>query len=261
MNLIPSSRLARPTVRIAMVTLLALLATLPVAAQVAPPTAPLVTDRPDYTESPLAVPAGMLQLEGGLSYATTSAFNTLAAGELLVRYGLMDRLEVRLGVPSFLSMDDPGDTNGFSDASVGVKYQLGPTLSGWDVAVIGALSLPTGDAAFSSDRLDPSALVTAGRAVNERVSMSGQIRGAIVGPGNDSILESSLSTGFGLSSGLNGFVEALARFQDGIDTGLQLNLGVTSLIRPAFQLDVYTGFGLTDTMPDFLIGAGFAIRR
>jgi hypothetical protein len=261
MNPIPSSRLARLTLLVAMVTLPVLLTTSPVAAQVALPSAPLVSDRPDFTESPLSVPAGMLQLEGGLSYATSSTFNTLAAGELLVRYGLLDRLELRFGIPSLLSMDDPGDTTGFSDASVGVKYQLGPSRSGWDIAVIGALSLPSGHDAFTSDRLDPSALVTAGRAINERVSMTGQIRGSIVGQGNDSILESSLSTGFGLTTGLNGFVEALARFQDGIDTGLQVNLGVTSLIRPSFQLDVYSGFGLTDTMPDFLIGAGFVIRR
>lgn len=224
-------------------------------------THPLVSDRPDFTESPLSVPTGLFQVEGGLSYATTPGINMLTAGELLVRYGLLDRLEVRLGIPSFLSMDDPGDTSGFSDASVGVKYQLGPTLSGWDIAVLGALSLPVGEDAFSSDRLDPSALVTAGRAVTENLSMTGQLRGSIVGAGNNSMLESSLVAGFGLLGDINGFVEALARFRDGVDTGVQVNLGITSIIRPGFQLDLHTGFGLTNTMPDFLIGAGFAIRR
>lgn len=249
-----------PSLRSLLAAFALLLMGLP-AFQAAAQTAPLVTDRPDFTESPLSVPSGMFQLEGGLSFATTPAFNTLSAGELLVRYGLMDRLEVRLGVPSFLSLDDPAETSGVSDASIGVKYQLGPTLSGWDIAVIGALSLPIGDDAFSSDRLDPSALVTAGRAVNENVSMTGQLRGSIVGAGNNSVLESSLSTGFGLIGDINGFVEAVARFQDGVDTGVQVNLGVTSIIRPGFQLDLHSGFGLTDTMPDFLIGAGFAIRR
>lgn len=222
--------------------------------------APLVSDRPDFTESPLSVQPGIFQVEGGLTFQT-STVDALTAGELLVRYGLMDRLEVRLGVPSWVSLSDAADTDGFSDASVGVKYQIGPTTSGWDVAVLGAVSLPTGDNAFSSDRVDPSALLSAGRAVNERVSLTGQVRGSIVGRGNDSILETSLAAGFGLLPDLAGFTEVLGRFQDGVDSGWQLNLGVTSLIRDGFQLDLYTGFGLTDSVPDFQIGAGFVIKR
>lgn len=221
---------------------------------------PLITDRPDFTESAVVVPLDAVQIEGGFTYSD-NASGMVSVGELLVRYGLLDRLELRAVLPSYASVDNAAGTDGFTDSQVGFKYQLGPTRGGWDVGVLGALSLPTGADAFSSGTIDPSAIFVAGRSVNDRISVAGQIRGLIEGKNNDAILESSIVGAMSLATDLTGFAELAARFQDGVDTGVQLHTGITSLIRPGFQLDIHAGVGLTDTAPDWFLGAGFAFRR
>lgn len=227
---------------------------------VAQDAAPLVTDRPDFTESPVTVPAQALQVEAGFTYAGQAA-DLATIGEVLTRYGLRDRLELRVGLPSFATRDDAANSRGLTDLSVGFKYQMGPLASGWDVAILGGLSLPTGDDAFTSDSADPSAILVAGRSLTDRMGIAGQVRGILEGPDNDAILESTVVMGVSLAQDLNGFLELAARFQDGVDTGLQLHTGVTSLIRPGFQLDLHTGIGLSGPTPDWFIGAGFAFRR
>ena len=229
-------------------------------AQHATSTTPLVSDRPDFTESAVVVPLDAVQVEGGFTYSD-HATGTVSVGELLVRYGLLDRLEIRALLPTYASVDNTAGTDGFTDSQVGFKYQLGPTSNGWDIGVLGALSLPTGADAFSSGTMDPSAILVAGRSLNDRVSVAGQVRGLIEGKNNDAILESSIVGAMSLATDLTGFAELAARFQDGVDTGLQFHTGITSLIRPGFQLDIHAGVGLSDTAPDWFLGAGFAYRR
>jgi len=221
--------------------------------------APLVTDRPDFTESAVTVPLGSIQFEGGLSFVDAGA-DALIFGEPLIRYGLRDKLELRFGVPSIVSIDDPVDDTGLSDLSVGFKYALAPTANGWSMAVLGALSLPTGGDNFTSDTIDPSAIFVASRDINDRTSFAAQARGAIVGDDNDAVLETTAVFAYAIRPDLSGFAELATLFQDNVDTGVTLHTGVSSLIQELLQVDVHLGFGLTDTAADFFIGAGIAYR-
>lgn len=62
---------------------------------------PLITDRPDQTESPNAMPKGFLQVETGAYYESFKDNNIktedFTFNTTLVRYGLLDNLELRLG--------------------------------------------------------------------------------------------------------------------------------------------------------------------
>ncbi len=221
--------------------------------------APLLTDRPDFTASAVTVPVGAIQFEGGLTFQDAGV-DALIFGEPLIRYGLRDRLELRVEVPSIVSLDDPVDDTGLSDLSVGFKYELGPSQNGWDMAVLGHLSLPTGGDKFSSDTIDPSAIFVASRAISTRWSLATQARGAIVGDDNDAVLETAGVFTYAIAQDLSGFAGLSVRFQDNVDTGVTLQTGVTRLIQELLQVDVHLGFGLTDTAPDFFIGAGIAYR-
>src|SRR5688500_373298 len=84
---------------------LAPLALLPAAACVtAPggPRTPLVTDRPDFTESAVTVPGGV-QVEAGATYAGEAGADGTTVGEVLVRAALTPRAELRVGVPSYVT--------------------------------------------------------------------------------------------------------------------------------------------------------------
>ena len=67
----------------------------------APLTAPLVTDRPDFTESTKTIPRGHLQIEAGFTFVYDrrgdDRLRDHAAPELLLRIGLADDFELRIG--------------------------------------------------------------------------------------------------------------------------------------------------------------------
>ena len=63
----------------------------------------IFTDRPDQSESPQALYKGFIQIESGLKYQSfhndpALTDYALAVPEILIRYGLLKNLEVRLGM-------------------------------------------------------------------------------------------------------------------------------------------------------------------
>ncbi|HKY61551.1 MAG TPA: transporter, partial [Gemmatimonadota bacterium] len=82
--------------------------------------APLVTDRPDFTESAVTVPRGDVQLESGYTFTRSDEEDEHSLGEVLARIGLVERLEARIGFGSHAWITAAGnDPSGFEDPSVG----------------------------------------------------------------------------------------------------------------------------------------------
>lgn len=219
----------------------------------------LVTDRPDFTESAVVVPAASLQLEGGLTWLEVGSFEVLSAPELLLRWGLSERFELRLGLPDRIEVRR--GPSGLGDASVGAKWQLGPTASGWDVALIGTLSLPLGDDDFSSDSADPELILTLGRELVAGWSLGTQVGFSQVGAGatEEELVAATLVVGKGLTPRVGTFFELAV--EDGAGaTAVLAHHGYTFQPRPHVQLDLHAGAGLSDEAPDALIGAGISWR-
>jgi len=88
----------------------------------------LVTDRPDFTESAIVIPAKTVQIESGFTWIDESTSEALSGPEVLVRWGLSERLELRIGLPDWV--DPRGGSSGVGDSSIGAKFQFGPTDNG-----------------------------------------------------------------------------------------------------------------------------------
>src|SRR4051794_22960107 len=89
---------------------------------------PLEPDRPDFTDGPVLVAPGHLQIETGSTYTRTGSEMSSSFGEMLLRYGVDDRWEAQLGLNSYDRID-PGVAgerriSGFEDPFVGVKIRL-----------------------------------------------------------------------------------------------------------------------------------------
>ncbi len=88
----------------------------------ATPNRPGVADPADVTQK------GVLEIEYGWERAFRSPeFKTLSAASGLIRFGLTEDLELRLGMDNYLSQrsDDPeGRRSGVGDTSPGFKYRL-----------------------------------------------------------------------------------------------------------------------------------------
>ncbi len=228
----------------------------------------LVTDRPDQTESTEIVPKGFVQTELGLGDADGA--DATAAG--LARIGLSERIELRVGLDEFF-LSGPEDA---IDMSIGAKFRLAGERDGRPaIAVIAALNQKLGNSLSPvSDGLRPSFRFAFSHTLSERLSL-GYNAGVswdetvrLIGMPSvpDAELESrflwTAVLGIGATERVGFFIEAFG------DTGLSddgpsetaLDGGVTFLVRPNVQLDVFVGTGLSNAAPDWLAGAGVSFR-
>lgn len=221
----------------------------------------LITDRPDFTESAIVVPRGSTQVEGGLTLIEGEGdFEVLSGPELLVRWGWTDRIELRFGLPDWINPNR--GPSGLGDGSLGAKWQLGPTASGWDVGLIGTVAVPIGEAGFTSDAFDPSLILTLGRDLASGWGLGTQVSAGRESAGDDevAIWAGTLVVGRDLSSRIGVFVELAAENVEGEETALLAHHGYTFLARNNLQFDIHFGVGLSDGAPDSLIGAGVSWR-
>ena len=229
---------------------------------------PLVTDRPDFTESAVTVTRGRTQIELGYTFTELGDLEQETLGELLVRIGWTEIVEIRLGVGSWARVTGPGvDVSGTTDLSVGCKIRLSdplPAGSGLpQVALLLATTLPSGSEAFSNQDAQPSATLALAWELDDKTSLGSNVGYARLGESGDRFgeISASLSLGRSLSDRLNGYVEVYAlNRQEGRGDDQFLNAGFTWALSEDSQLDIRAGTGLDSDSADFFVGAGAALR-
>jgi len=240
---------------------------------------PLVTDRPDQTESAASVPAGFAQLELGVTYGReggTGDPSSLDLGGALARVGLGHGLEARLGHAGWTSLRAAGETvtSGWGDAEVGLK--LAGTLADarTSLGLLGSLSVPVGEDELSSGRSDPSVRLLVARELSGSLSLGANLGLAwetVPAPGDagdpDAVrteLEMPYSAvlGIGASDRLGLFVELFGAFglRDDRPAAHALDGGLTVLLRDGLQLDASAGVGLDDDAREWFVASGLSVR-
>lgn len=235
-----------------------------------PLTEPLVTDRPDFTESTDAVPRGHFQIEAGYTFTHDGAnggTRSHTAGELLLRVGLFNDFELRIEWPSFERLESASaTTEEFSDVSVGFKYKLFEQRGVRPhIGVIGQFSAPTGGAAFSSDRVDPAVKLLWAYDATDRVAVGGNINFESLTEAHDRFFQiaASGSIALAVTDRLGSYVEYFGFHSVGHGPGSThfVNTGLTYLITDNFQLDTRVGVGLNARAEDVFVGFGFSWRH
>lgn len=240
---------------------------------------PLVTDRPDQTESPSVIQPGFFQFEGGFTVAGEREGevreSSIAVPQILLRVGLAPRLEARIGIGGWMrrSVTLGGmdlDQTGFGDISMGAKLRL---LEGGssrpEVAVIGTATIPTGSPEFGAERVIPELRFAAAHSLSERVSLGANVgvmlTGVADGAGGistDTDVFYTAVIGAGLSDRIGAFIEAFGTLpaNGGRSAAHSLDAGLTFLQAAAVQFDVAGGIGLTAAAADWFVGAGVSVR-
>lgn len=234
----------------------------------------LVTDRPDQTESPVTVDPGFVQLEIGALFTHDDDVNTFEVPGTLLRIGIVERLELRIGWTGYVSQDQEAeglfDDSGIGDAELGVKVRLRDEKGrAPEMAVLVAASLPVGDDAFTSDRVDPSIRLAVAHTLTERLGLGYNVGVAWASEpavdGGTATLSSylyTLSLAIGLSDRAGAFVELYGEVPGSApgDPTHAFDGGFTFLLRRSVQLDVAGGVGLTDETDDWFVGVGLSAR-
>lgn len=228
-------------------------------------TADLVTDRPDQTESATAVPRGLVQVETGYLLSRDDGVVTFEALGTLVRIGLGARTELRIGHAGIIGS---ARRHGAGDGEVGAKVNLIEAADGWtpQLAILGGLSLPTGDEPFSSGSVDPTLLAAFAHELSPRLSLGYNLGAAWESspdqPDRQASVLYSLVLGVGITDRLGAFVEVFGDRRTAGDaaTGVSIDGGLTYLLTETVQIDLSVGRGLHGPMADAFFGTGLSFR-
>lgn len=232
---------------------------------------PLVTDRPDFTESSSTVGSGILQLESGVSFINLSnGTKVITVGEILTRWGVAEKLELRFQLPTYSWERGGGsDLTGFLSSGIGLKYELAQGrgqgfIGGMEAALIASTTVPTGTADFASSRWQPAALLAASWELGANVGIGSNL--GFGRPADDesryTTLWASVALGVGLTETTSVFFELYGFNREearGPNTAT-FQTGLAHLFNPDLQADVRVARRLTDRGVDFLVGAGISWR-
>lgn len=228
---------------------------------------PIATDRPGFLFSSLSVGRGIFQIELGLPTVALiesgDADVRTTSFSALLRHGITDDLELRLGAPVYA---DNETGSGYGDLELGARWHiLDNEGSRPSFALIPSVILPTGEDGFTAD--DPVYQLNAALewALADGWGLAG-LAGILNGPsGGDRYMQETfaLSLGRSLSSpAWSAYGEAahIVTDLDGAGDASFLGGGVKYLISSDTQLDLSFDRGLTDESPDWLLGLGLSAR-
>lgn len=219
--------------------------------------AQISADRPGFGDGTATVAPGTFQ--AGLGYAVNgNGVTSHELGQLFLRYGVTDALELRGGVGSYEVTDGE---NGYNGTGVGAKLRLfqneTSALSG-----VATLGLPTGTGAFDAvdDRARQTLKLAYDGALGDGLTLSVN-GGASFFYTDDSAVEWLLipTLSFGLTETTGAYVGYAGFYDDGLNANW-VEGGLTLLATPDTQLDVNTGLRVDDNGDDVFVGLGVAHR-
>lgn len=251
--------------------------------EAAPLTEPIVTDRPDFTESAITVPRGRFQLEAGYTFTYDSGDGERNMDhtypESLLRVGLVDDVELRLGwlgwshsSRMFRERNEDGRRekltdfeNGATDLSVGFKFHFLDQKE-WvpDLGLIVDTTVPVGAGNKTTGDVDPGVKLLWAYDLGRDFALSGNVNLAAATSENGRFLQtaSSISLARAWTDRVGTYIEYFGFYPNdrGQSDAHYANSGVTYLVNDNFQIDVRVGVGLNDEADDFFSGVGLSFR-
>lgn len=219
-------------------------------------------DRPGIGNGSYVVEPGVFGLETGIQLSTAKAVNQFDIGQMLLRFGVFENLEMRILMNSYSTQhfDETDSINsGFQDLGLATKFELFESESKETrLSAIGKVSLPVGASAFTRYEVIPTLFLAGDQLLTENLSMSSNIGYTFgVGSLSDKWLY-TLTPGFTFPNQKNlGIYAGYA----GIYSGNKINeyyaeAGVTLIVNKGAQLDLNAGYEFKNE--SLFIGIGFA---
>lgn len=214
------------------------------------------TDRPGIGDGASIMETGGWQVELGTTLTDIEDVREQTFGEMVFRYGLNSRFELRVLANSFVttSYDNGVDDDGVQDAALGFKYNLFET-NLTALTFVGGVSLPTGSDGYGSDDPEASGALSWSWEVNDGFSHSAYIA---YDDGDNPQTTFSTSVGWGETIGYSVGYGVFMPDQGSDAHFLEAN--VVFPINPRNQFDVNAGVGLNSSNSGYFAGVGYAYR-
>ncbi len=231
----------------------------------------MVTDRPDATESASTVPIGSLQIETGAYYSSFEensikeeviGFNTT-----LLRYGLLDNLELRLGWsfeegrPSVNGMELNNVTSGFTPLLAGMKVNITKEKGLLpEIGLLGHIFLPfTASTDYRPETTAVDFRLSLAHTLSEKSSIGYNIGAQWGNDSPEAAYIYTLSYGYSIAKAFGAYVEVYGDLPEDSKANHFWDAGLTFSIKNNLQLDATLGSSITKGQ-DILLSAGVSYR-
>ena len=234
--------------------------------------AALITDRPDATESSFIVPARSLQIETGVIFENTKtnsySIDDWYLGTTLLRYGVWDNFELRLGSyyqrtrGSFNETLTDTTENGLGPISAGFKVHVVEE-KGWrpQIAVMADITLRhIGSVSYRPIFSYPTAKLLLSHTLTDKLSLGYNLGFAYNGYNADGFFVYSVTLAYSLFKNIGIYGEAFGNFDHGNLPNHRIDGGFTWLLKNNLQLDISAGTGFDHNVDKYFISSGFSWR-
>ncbi|WP_431133275.1 transporter [Psychroserpens mesophilus] len=232
---------------------------------------PLVTDRPDITESASTIAPEYIQVETGGAYerfeANNVKFETYTYNTTLVRLGLLDNLELRVGwnfsegQTTVNGSKLENISSGFSPLLLGTKIAIVDE-KGWkpQVGVLGHLYLPfTAGEDYRPATTGADFIFAFAHTLSSKSSLSYNLGARWQDDSPEVSYLYSLSYGYSVSDKIGIYAEIYGNLPEDSKSSHLWDTGLTYLLSKNIQLDATIGSGITQVQ-DLLLSAGVSFR-
>lgn len=232
---------------------------------------PLITDRPDATESPTTIAPGFIQVETGGFYESFEdndiKSETFTYNTTLVRLGLLENLELRIGwdfVEGQTTINRnklDNVTSGFNPLLFGTKIAISEE-KGWrpEIGFIGHLYSPfTASQDYRPETTGVDFRFSFAHTLCEKSSLSYNIGAQWRDDSPEAAYIYTLAYGYSITHKLGAYAEIYGDFPEDNKANHLWDAGLTYLISNNVQLDATVGSSITKGQ-DILLAAGFSFR-
>jgi hypothetical protein len=232
----------------------------------------LVTDRPDQTESSAVVPVKSLQIETGFIWendeSDTYKHSTIVYNSTLLRYGLLDRMELRLGLGyvsdkvKIKNTDTVNTTSGVTPLYTGFKVYITKE-NGWmpEIAFLGGLVIPAfAKEEFKAPNSAPTMRFAFSHTLSERFSLGYNLGAEWYGENAVPEYYYSLALGFTINDFMGTYIEGFGFIPEKGTAKHLIDAGFTFLVLSNLQLDISGGLGLSAESIDNYLSFGLSYR-
>lgn len=232
------------------------------------------TDRPDTTESPYTVPAGMVQIEASFFDFTRDGggegpTDEWVYGQIDFKLGLTPQSDLQVVVNSHTAVGETGTgerngRSGLGDITLRYKHNLWGNDGGDSAfALMPSITMPTGTE-VSGDGWSGGLMAPLGIALTDRLSLGlmGQFDLVHDGEtgGHDLECLHSMTLGLSVTDWLGVYGELVGIAGQDADYQALFDTGLTFSLSDDLVLDAGVRLGLNRAAPDFGVFTGLSIR-
>ena len=223
-------------------------------------------DRPGEGLSTGITPVGNVAWEQGLPTARYSNSGdqtaTTLSADMLLRTGLSDDLELRLGWagPTWTQVKSNGQTeedDGLGDVSIGLKKAIDLDDDKLSMALLAEAIIATGNAGFTNEEDIYSLGSVVSYQYNDLVSTALTMR--YEWQDSNWAVSAIPSLGYRITDRWSGYSELIYRKAESVDNQYALGTGVMYALNDRVQLDANVGVDLDGADRSYFSGLGFSV--